>query len=148
MARFGRIPADVARQAAAKAAAALGEDSRVELVYLFGSAADDGRCDAGDVDIAVLTEPPLALDELMRLRADLIAITGAGIDLILLNDASVVLAHEVADSGRCLYARTPDLEVDFVTRARSRYWDFKPFLDEQWRLAGERLEARRNGSAS
>jgi hypothetical protein len=74
------------------------------------------------------------------------AATGAPIDLVSLNDASVVLAWEVADSGRCLYARDPDAEIGFVTRARARYWDFKPFLDQQWRLTAERLEERRRGA--
>jgi hypothetical protein len=94
----------------------------------------------------VLTPPALPLDELMRLRADLVNETRAPIDLVSLNDASIVLAHEVADSGRCLYTSTPDAEVDFVTRARTRYWDFKPYRDAQWRLAGERLAERRRGS--
>ncbi len=82
----------------------------------------------------------------MRLRTDVAATTGAPIDLVSLNEASVVLAHEVATSGTCLYARDPDIEVEFVTRAHARYWDFKPFLEEQWRLTGERLEERRRGS--
>ena len=51
-------------------------------------------------------------------RADLIAVTGVEIDLVSLNDAPVVLAHEVADSGCCLYARDADVELEFVTRAR------------------------------
>jgi len=99
-----------------------------------------------DVDLAVLTAPALSLDELMRLRADLVDATRAPIDLVALNDASIVLAHEVVDSGRCLFARTPEIEVEFVTRARARYWDFKPYRDEQWRLAGERLAERQRGS--
>jgi hypothetical protein len=70
------------------------------------------------------------------LRADLVAITGCEIDLLSLNTASVVLGWEVADSGRCLYVCNEDEETEFVTRARSRYWDFKPFLEEQWCLTG------------
>ena len=148
MSRFTRIAGDAAREAAAHAAHELANDPRVQLVYLFGSAADPVREAVGDVDIAVLTRPPLLLHELLCLRADLVAATGADIDLVSLNDAPVVLSHEVAESGRCLFARTHEVEVDFVTNARSRYWDFKPFLEEQWRLTGERLEVRRRGAAS
>jgi predicted nucleotidyltransferase len=120
------------------------------LVFLFGSSADEERTEVRDIDLAVLSQPPLALDELMRLRADAVAAAGGlPVDLVSLNDASIVLAHEVADTGRCLYARSPDAETDFVVRARARYWDFKPFLDEQWRLTGERLAERsRRGSPS
>jgi hypothetical protein len=93
----------------------------------------------------VWTQPPLALDELTRLRADLALEIGAPIDLVSLPEASIVLAHEVAETGECLFARTPEDETEFVLRARARYWDFVPYREEQWRLAGERLEARRLG---
>jgi len=131
---------------AERAAALLARDPRVLLVYVFGSAVAPERPHARDVDLAVLTTPALSLVELMRLRADIVDATRAPIDLVSLNEASIVLAHEVADSGRCLYARMPDAEVDFVTRARARHWDFKPYRDAQWRLAGERLAERRRGS--
>ena len=142
-----RIQAAEARSAARKAAERLAADPRVQLVYLFGSAADETRSEVRDVDLAVLTDPSLSLDQLLDLRAELVAAGAAPIDLVSLNEASVVLAHEVADSGRCLFARTPDIEVGFVTRAHARYWDFKPFLDQQWRLAGARLEERRRRGA-
>lgn len=131
---------------AERAAAILARDPRVLLVYVFGSAVAPTRPYARDVDLAVLTRPPLSLDDLMRLRADLVDATRAPIDLVSVNDASIVLAHEIVDSGRCLYARTPEVEVEFVTRAHARYWDFKPYRDEQWRLAGERLAERQRGS--
>lgn len=140
------LTGDAARQAADRAVQQLAKDARVQLVYMFGSAVDPGRTTVRDVDLAVFTDPPLSLDELMKLRADLVAATGTEIDLVSLNDASVVLAWEVADSGRCLYARDADLETEFVIHARACYWDFKPFLDEQWRLAGERLQERQRGS--
>jgi predicted nucleotidyltransferase len=142
---FRHVIAEEARAVADRAAEVLARDTRVKLVYLFGSAADPHRKLVRDVDIAVLTVPALSLDELMRLRADVVAAAGAPVDLVSLNEASVVLAQEVATSGRCLYARDPDVEMGFVTRAHSRYWDFKPFLEEQWRLTGERLEERRRG---
>ncbi len=138
-------PADALAHAE-RAAAVLARDPRVVLVYVFGSAAAPERPLARDVDLAVLTAPPLSLDQLMRLRADIVDATRAPIDLVSLNDAPIVLAREVADTGRCLYARTPDAEVDFTTRARARYWDFKPYRDAQWRLAGERLAERQGGS--
>src|ERR1035437_9036563 len=146
MDRSQRLSAEEARSGAERAAQFLTGDPRVRLVFLFGSAADPGRPAVRDVDLAVLTNPPLSLDELMRLRADVVGATGAPIDLVSLNDASVILAWEVADSGRCLYARDADAETEFVPRARSRYWDFKPFLDQQWRLTAQRLEERRRGS--
>jgi len=131
---------------ARRAAKQLEKDPRVRLVYLFGSAADQAVASPRDIDLAILTRPPLSLDERLRLRADLVAGGVPGLDLVSLSDASVTLAHEVADHGICLFARSAEEEVAFVTRARARFWDFAPYLAEQWRAAGERLEHRRHGS--
>lgn len=130
----------------AKTRQVLVEDPRVILVYLFGSAADPGRAVVRDVDRVVLTDTALSFEELLRRRADLVVATGAPIDLVSLNEASVALAHEVVEHGHCLYASPPEAETEFVTRTRARYWDFKPFREEQWRLAGERVKERGVGS--
>lgn len=135
-----------ARARAVRAARFLADDPRVSLVYLFGSTVHGEAPSVRDVDLAIWTEPPLDSASVFALRADAVAVAGGSVDLVSLNDASVVLAHEVADTGECLFARTPDAEVEFVTRARSRYWDFRPYLDEQWRLLGERLKERNLGS--
>ena len=131
--------------AAGRLAAILGRDPRILLVYLFGSAVRRGAARPRDLDVAILTTSPLSLDALVRLRADLVGETGAPVDLVSLNGAPIVLAHEIVESGVCLYARTPDVEVDFVTRTRARYWDFEPYREAQWRLAGERLAERAGG---
>jgi len=97
------------------------------------------------VDLGVLAGPPLSLDDLTRRQADLRQATGSPIELISLDGAPVILVHEVVESGACLFARDPDVETEFVTRARARWWDFKPYREAQWRLAGERLAERSPG---
>jgi predicted nucleotidyltransferase len=139
-------PPATARDIAARAADVLTRDSRVRLVYLFGSAADPASLVARDVDLAVWTEPPLTVEDLVQLRAQLVDVVHARIDLVSLNDAPIVLAKEVADHGICLHAANDDIETDFVIRARARFWDFEPFLKTQWNLAGLRLEERLRGS--
>jgi predicted nucleotidyltransferase len=134
-----------ARRAADQVARLLAADPRVILVYLFGSGAQPGGHRARDVDIGVLADPPFTLDDLMRRRAQLVAATSVSVDLVSLNEAPVSLAHEVVDGGVCLFARRPDAETEFVTRSRARYWDFKPYRETQWRLAGERAARRRRG---
>jgi predicted nucleotidyltransferase len=136
------------REAADRAVRVLRRRPGVRLIYLFGSAADPERAYGRDLDLAVLCVPPPAFEDLMKLRADVVAEAGCPVDLVSLGDASVVLSKEVADTGTCLFAATPEEEVEFVTRARSRYWDFKPFLEEQWRSAGRRAEERSRGPQS
>lgn len=140
------IPVAEARGAAERASAMLARDARVQLVILFGSSVDPDRHDVRDVDLAVLTDGPLDLEESLRLRADLVTATGVPIDLVSLNEAPIVLAHEIADSGRCLFARSPDIETDFVVRARARYLDWQPFRDEQWKQSGERSNGHHRGA--
>jgi predicted nucleotidyltransferase len=135
-----------ARESAERAARYLASDPGVKLVYGFGSAIQGDRATVRDVDLAILTDRPLTLEDLTKRQADVISVTSVPIDLVSLNDASIVLAHEVVESGVCLYARTPEAETEFVTRARARYWDFRPYRDEQWRLAGQRLAERLHGS--
>ncbi len=146
MAERRPIPVEEARATAERAARHLATDRRVRLVYLFGSAADVSPPEGvGDIDLAILTAPPLDLEERLRLGADLGEFAGPGLELVSLNEAPVVLAHEVAAHGRCLYADPPEAETDFVLRARARHRDFRPYLERQWRLAGERLEGRLRG---
>lgn len=140
-----KLSPEEARDRAERAARALAADERVKLVFLFGSAADPDRASVRDVDLAILTDRRLTLYELLDLKARAAREAGGEIDLVPLNDASVVLAREVAATGRCLYSDPPELEVEFVTRANMRYLDFKWYLDRQWEILGERLEARRHG---
>lgn len=143
---IARIPVEVARERAERAARGLAADPRVRLVFLFGSAADPERTlPVRDVDIAVVTDAPLGLYELLDLRARVVDEAGGEIDLVPLNEAGVLLIHEVVDTGRCLYADPPEMETEFVTRARMRYFDFKYYLDQQWKLSGQRVEERIHG---
>jgi predicted nucleotidyltransferase len=139
-----KLAPEEARNRAERAARALAADERVKLVFLFGSAADlDRTISVRDVDLAILTGRRLTLYELLDLKARAAREAGGEIDLVPLNDASVVLVREVAVTGRCLYSDPPELETEFVTRANMRYLDFKWYLDRQWEILGERLEARR-----
>jgi predicted nucleotidyltransferase len=132
-----------ARERAERAARLLSEHPNVRLVYLFGSAArSDPEGLVRDIDLAVLTQPALADQELLALRALLTRETGEALDVVSLNDAPIVLAREIADAGICLYAADPEFETEFVTRARARFWDFQPLREEQWRLIRERQEER------
>ena len=141
-----RILRQAAREGAERAARALAEESSVRLVFLFGSAAAvDGPAKVRDADLAVSIDPPPEPDAWRRLEAQALRAARVPLDLVLLHRASVVLAREVAATGVCLFARTPEDELDFVVEANRRYLDFKPLLAEQWKLSGERAARRAHG---
>jgi predicted nucleotidyltransferase len=142
MMKIPQLSPEAARDRAERASRFLAADPRVKLVFLFGSAADPDRKSVRDVDLAILTDPPLGLYELLDLKAEVTRAAAGEIDLVPLNDAPVVLAREVAVTGRCLHADRPELETEFVTRSNMEYLDFKWYLDRQWKTLGERLEAR------
>jgi predicted nucleotidyltransferase len=123
----------------------LAADPRVRLVYLYGSAADPAAAEVRDLDLAIAGAPPFSREELLEMAVRLGEQAGLPLDLVPLERAPVVLAHEIADGGLCLLARPPEAETSFVLRARDAYWDFMPLLEQQWRLAGERQEARLRG---
>lgn len=121
----------------------LSADPRVRLVYLFGSAARPGPAAPRDLDLAVSARPPLASAEWPPLQGRLQeALPGLPVDLVSLDEASIVLAHEIVEGGRCLYARSPDDETELVTRTRMRWFDWLPVRERQWRASAERLEER------
>ena len=121
----------------------LSADPRVRLVYLFGSAARPGALAPQDLDLAISTRPPLGFAERLALQGRLQeALPGVPVDLVSLDEAPIVLAHEIVEGGRCLYARSPDDETELVTRTRMRWFDWLPVRARQWEAAGERLEER------
>ena len=139
------MKASEARVFAREIAEKLAADPRVCLIYLFGSAADPNGNEVRDLDVAIGGQPPFSRQELLGLAAHVGGSLGIALDLVPLERAPIVLAHEIADRGLCLLSRPPEAETTFVVRARDAYWDFKPLLEQQWRLAGERQEARLRG---
>lgn len=130
----------------ARALAILSAEPRVRVVFLFGSAARSGAVPPRDLDLAVCARPPLALPELLQLQGRLQEAARVSVDLVSLDDAPIVLAHEIIEGGRCLYARSPDDETDVVTRTRIRWWDWLPVRERQWQASGVRLEDRLGAS--
>jgi predicted nucleotidyltransferase len=96
------------------------------VVLLFGTAAAGTMRADSDVDLAVLlgrtTPDPF---DLASLRTDLEALLGRGADVVVLDDASPILAMEVLRGHRVLVNRSPELMERFVVRTLGAYFDLK-----------------------
>jgi predicted nucleotidyltransferase len=95
----------------------------VRLAYLFGSQATQRTHPSSDIDVAVLLDESLTPDERfaerLRLLGDVSRIFGTDhVDLVMLNEASPLLAYETLRHGVLLYcadAQTRDVAILYRT---------------------------------
>jgi predicted nucleotidyltransferase len=122
---------------------ALEERRDVRLVYLFGSAARGEARSSSDVDVAILFAPLPEARDLDALAEQLGAAAQCAVDLVVLNTAPPLLAHEIVATGRPLLCRDEDERLRFVTRAIARYLDTAHLRAVQHAYLRERVNARR-----
>lgn len=96
---------------------------KVSSAWLFGSHAKGSARPDSDVDIAVLLQTPLTTEELVELSASLSwELHKDFVDLVVLNDASPILAFE-AISGKNLLCRDESLQAKFFSLTCRLYED-------------------------
>ena len=103
-----------------------------------------------DIDVAVLVDddhaatPSSIKDSYWRLAGTLgREVPSDRLDLVLLNDAPVLLRHRVIRDGVLLFARSETERVRFVLRTIREYQDLEPRLREHTRRRVERLKEGR-----
>jgi predicted nucleotidyltransferase len=89
--------------------------------------------------------PSVGVAERFRLRLELIAAAGRAlrsgdVDLVVLNDAPVLLCHRVLRDGERLLERDRPTRIRFETRTILEYLDTKPLRAELARGVRRRLE--------
>ena len=97
----------------------------VLAAYVFGSRARDEARAGSDLDVAVLETPgrTLSLEAEDRLRRAIAQATELPVDLARLGPASPVLAFEVLQGGRRIYARDVEQADEQEERLLRRYLD-------------------------
>jgi predicted nucleotidyltransferase len=111
----------------------LTEQPDIVLAYLFGSVARGEEGELSDVDFAILLESgsdrETRLERQIKYFVELDQMISRDVQIVLLNDATPMLAYEVVRDGVLLYERNQQERVDFVVLAMKRYFDVKPMLD-------------------
>jgi predicted nucleotidyltransferase len=122
--------------------AALAAEPAVQVALLFGSRARGQARPDSDFDVALFVDPALEAEARLRLRTRLIAALAPAIpiDVVILNDAPVLLAHR-ALQGRLLVHRPSAEYTSFFVRTLAeagdeRYWNDLHARERQRRLAG------------
>jgi uncharacterized protein YutE (UPF0331/DUF86 family)/predicted nucleotidyltransferase len=122
--------------------------SPVNAAYLTGSLA--GRAAFGhltDVDIAVLLMEQIKSDQFLDYQLYLFSelakrLESDTIDVVILNQASLLLKLQVIKYGQILYCRDEKQRVAFETKAVMDYLDFKRMDEMQNQALARRLQAR------
>ena len=121
------VTAEIASSHLRKAVELLEQRFHPGAILLFGSYASGQPRPDSDVDIAMLfgeRDRPDAF-ELARAKTDLEAIFGHDVDLVVLDDASPILAMQVLRNGRVIEEADPDLLPRFTMQTTSAYFDLK-----------------------
>jgi predicted nucleotidyltransferase len=121
----------------------------VVLAYLFGSQAEGTARPSSDIDIAVLLPPGTPREKCFDVRLNL---TNAlmdvfhkdDVDVVILNEAPPLLAHQVVKYGRIVYEDSATRPaVDFVVHTAARYSDTRPARELARQYLEEWIEERR-----
>ncbi len=72
-------------------------------IYLFGSYVDNSMMRESDIDIAFLTSAILTKVEKWRIQESLACVLDRNIDLVDINEASVILRTEIVEKGKRIY---------------------------------------------
>jgi predicted nucleotidyltransferase len=120
----------------------------IAAAYVFGSVASGRTRMESDVDVAVLLARPLrtkdSLDYRLQLMADLgSALHRSDVDLVVLNDASPLLAHRVLSKGTLVFERSRSARVRFQVSTANRHADVVPMYETHIRYLKRRAREGR-----
>ncbi len=101
----------------------------VVLGYLFGSHAAGLGGPLSDVDVAVFLDENMSKADRFELRMKLMArlssaLRTSKVDVVVMNDASIVLNYEAIKHGRALVVKDRELKLDVESRVLSAYLDW------------------------
>lgn len=109
-----------------QAAALLEERFDPRAIVLFGSRAQGRQRADSDHDLAMLVGRPVPdVFAVATARSDLEDLLGGDVDLVVLDEASPILAMEILRGHVVLRRRDPDAFENFVVRTLGAYFDLK-----------------------
>jgi predicted nucleotidyltransferase len=117
-------------------------DHGVAFAYLFGSRAEATATEGSDHDVAVMFHGEATLGDVGRLQIALARLVGTPVDLVELDRATLELRAKVVQGGRLWFSDDEERRVTFETRTRSRWFDYRPTLEELTRAYLHRIATK------
>ncbi len=121
-----------------------GERKEVVAAYLFGSVAEGRAGKLSDIDVGILVEESLIRPVRYGYRAHVLTdlmgrLHTNEVDLVVLNKASPLLAHEVIRPGHVIFCRNQNQRVAFETASFNKYVDTEPLRRIQAQYLDRRI---------
>ena len=109
----------------------LSSKKEVLAAYIFGSTAAGRTRKNSDIDIAVLLSDEVRPSRFFQYRLTLMADLGSvlhrpDLDVVILNQASPLLAHRVLSKGKLAYEGSVSARIRFQVLTANRYADMVP----------------------
>ena len=106
----------------------------IQAAYVFGSVATGRARPDSDIDVAVLVDRNVRPSQFLEYRLELMADLGSAlqrfnVDVVVLNEATPLLAHRVLSQGKLVFERSASARVRFQVQTASRYLDLIPMFE-------------------
>ncbi|MFB6247617.1 MAG: nucleotidyltransferase domain-containing protein [Salinibacter sp.] len=121
----------------------------VRGAYVFGSVATERTWSGSDLDLGIVVDEAAwdPSDKVPLIGECMDAARRDRIDLVVLNDAPLVLQFEAVRPNVVLYAADDFDPAAFTSKIARMYWDFKPYLRRQRKAYKERRLNQADGSS-
>ncbi len=104
------------------------KDDEIIFGYIFGSYGMNKSSPLSDVDIAFYVSPGKdAFEKKLAMMEEITSILKTDeVDIVILNEAPLVLCYQVLKTGRLLFSKDERLRLDFVNKVYNLYCDTEP----------------------
>lgn len=113
------------------------ENDGICSAYLFGSFAEGVHHKRSDIDFAVRLVAGLSAMEKHQIRMHLIDelenLLDQEVDVLILNDASLKMIHQVFRRGKAIYVKDDRQEETFRLQKQKEYFDFQYYMEKESR---------------
>ena len=123
------------------------EYENIIFAYIFGSYVQGKIRTDSDIDIAIYLEKKIDAGTYLEIKMSLTEACKREIDLIILNDATPLLKHEIYKNNILLFTRDKAVETSYKVKILFEYNDIKRYLDLSYDRTIDRLkkEVKSNG---
>lgn len=122
----------------------------IELIYLFGSRSY-GRDDAeSDIDLAFLLKDSVSKDKRFKIRlalmseiADALGVESEIVDIVMLQDASILLQYNAVHAGCPLFQKTRMKRALYEVRVWREYDDERYYMERDNKITLQKILSSR-----